>query len=126
MKWALIFLIGTGGTFETGLTFDNYLHCMATANQASEHVGAVEYWAENEESLSHQPSRDEIEQFLEDVEHIEGVEQEPRLWVWSGARTQRQMMNQNSRTTAIEYWEHSGKSHPTGGLYVTALCLPTK
>ena len=43
MKWALIFLIGTGGTFETGLTFDNYLRCMATANQASEYVGAVEY-----------------------------------------------------------------------------------
>ena len=52
---------------------------MATVNQASEHVGAVEYWVENEESLSYQPSRDEIEQFLEDVEHIEGVEQAPRL-----------------------------------------------
>ena len=126
MKWALIFLIGTGATFETGLTFDNYLHCMATVNQASEHVGAVEFWAENEESLSYQPSLDEIEQFLEDVEHIEGVEQAPRLWVWPGARTQRQMMNQNSRSTAIECWEHSGKSRPTGGLYVTALCLTTK
>ncbi|HCK76518.1 MAG TPA: hypothetical protein DHW07_05175 [Gammaproteobacteria bacterium] len=126
MKWALIYFIGTGGTFETGFPFDNYLHCMETTNQASEYMGAVEYLAENEESLSHQASGDEIKQFLEDVEDIEDARQEPRFWVWSGARKQRQVMDHNLRSTAIEYWEHTGTSHPTGGLYVTALYLPTK
>lgn len=53
MKWALIYMLGTAGTFETGLTFDNYAECIHTHHQAINQVSGVSDWAKGEQPTSH-------------------------------------------------------------------------
>ena len=131
MKWALIYLIGTTGSFETGLTFDNYLKCINTDHRALTHVMSVMVWAVGERAGPMlNGTEEDITEFLEWAkEHPEQVDDgHPRFGIAGRAKLQEFMMNPmnpGARQTPEDYKEYWGKDHPSGGVYLTPICLPT-
>lgn len=116
MKWALIYILGASGTFETGLTFDSYAACRMADIETYDHVyGFEEYRVGKPPKGFHFGTVPDIQTSIDWVENNKDRfdnDKSPSMLVrLSRAREQKMRMQGSTQ------YPHS--------LQITGVCLPT-